>query len=274
MCNFLHWLDVHIKTDSITEIQAAEKSEAFRSVQENYVGLSFEVISAYNANAALPHYSPDANNPVYLKPQGIYLIDSGAQYLTGTTDITRTVALGDVTEEQKTDYTLVLKGHIRLANAKFPHGTKGYHLDTLARLDLWQHGKDYGHGTGHGIGYFLNVHEGPQGFAQSHAGSANTAIEPGMLITNEPGFYLDGNYGIRIENVLVCVEDETTLNGDFLKFDTITYCPYDTNLIDASLLTNEEKQWINSYHKRVFELISPKTSAEVLAWLKEKTEPI
>jgi Xaa-Pro aminopeptidase len=274
MCNFLNWLEHSIKTESISEIQAAEKATSFRGAQENYRGLSFAVISAYEANAALPHYSPDPDNSVLLKPKGLYLIDSGAQYLNGTTDITRTVALGEVSSEQITNYTLVLKGHIRLSNAKFPHGTKGFHLDTLARLDLWQHGKDYGHGTGHGIGYFLNVHEGPQGFSQSELGPGNTVIEPGMLITNEPGIYFEGKYGIRIENVMVCVHDNTIESGTFLKFETLTYCPYDMNLIDVTLLNETEIRWINNYHQRVYELLSPKASDEVLQWLKMKTLPI
>ncbi len=274
MCNFLHWLDTHIKTDSITEIDAAKKSEEFRSVQDNYMGLSFEVISAYQENAALPHYSPDSEKPVLLKPKGMYLVDSGAQYLDGTTDITRTVALGEITPQQKTDFTLVLKGHIRLATAKFPFGTKGFHLDTLARLDLWQHGKDYGHGTGHGIGYFLNVHEGPQGFSQAQTGTANTVIEPGMLITDEPGIYIEGKYGIRIENVLACVEDNSAAEGKFLKFETVTYCPIDKRLIDIPLLTDNEKHWINSYHKQVYELISPIAPELIQQWLKENTLPL
>ncbi len=274
MCNFLHWLSIHIKTDSITEIEAAKKSEEFRSKQKNYMGLSFEVISAYQENAALPHYSANSENHIQLKPKGMYLIDSGAQYVDGTTDITRTVALGEVTDEQKTDFTLVLKGHIRLATAKFPHGTKGFHLDTLARLDLWEQGKDYGHGTGHGIGYFLNVHEGPQGFSQAQTGPGSTIIEPGMLITNEPGVYIEGKYGIRIENVLTCVEDDTTLNGKFLKFETVTYCPIDKNLIDTTLLNEKEKQWINSYHKEVYALLSPIVPKLIQQWLKKNTMPL
>lgn len=274
MCNLLHWLDERIMTESVTEVEVAEMSEKFRSVQDNYIGLSFGVISAFQENAALPHYSFNTENPVYLKPKGLYLIDSGAQYLDGTTDITRTVALGEVSKEQKTDFTLVLKGHIRLATAKFPYGTKGFHLDTLSRLDLWSHGKDFGHGTGHGIGYFLNVHEGPQGFSQMHQGAASTVIEPGMFITNEPGFYLEGKYGIRIENVLVCIEDRSISSDNFLSFETVTYCPIDKNLIDIKLLTETEINWINSYHKQVYELISPLACSVVIDWLKEKTTPL
>ncbi len=184
MCKFLNWLELEIKNRAITEIDAAEKITFFRAQQPNFMGISFEPISAYQENAASPHYSPSKESPCYLKPEGIFLIDSGGQYLGGTTDITRTVALGPVTQEQKTDFTLVLKGHIRLASAKFPRGTKGINLDTLSRLDLWQHGKDFGHGTGHGIGYFLNVHEGPHGFSQSMQSVALVPFEPGMLVTN------------------------------------------------------------------------------------------
>lgn len=274
MCNLLHWLDEQIKTEPVTEIDVAVMSEKFRSVQENYVGLSFDVISAYQANAASPHYSPDPNNPVVLKPEGLYLIDSGAQYLDGTTDITRTVALGKVSKEQITDFTLVLKGHIRLAMAKFPHGTKGFHLDSLSRLDLWNAGKDFGHGTGHGIGYFLNVHEGPQGFSQMNQGNANTVIGSGMFITNEPGIYLEGKYGIRIENVLVCVNDKSTKADNFLSFETVTYCPIDKKLIDITLLNQVEIDWINNYHKEVYNLLSPIACSVISDWLKESTLPL
>jgi len=271
MCNFLCWLQNTVKTEMITELDAAKKSAEFRKQQNNFAGLSFEPISAYMENAALPHYSPDKENPVFLELFGMYLIDSGAQYFDGTTDITRTVPLGNVTQEQKTDFTFVLKGHIRLATAKFPYGTKGFHLDTLARFDLWQNGKDFGHGTGHGIGYFLNVHEGPQGFSQLHQGTASTVIEPGMLITNEPGIYIEGKHGIRIENVLACVKNSKT---GFLEFETVTYCPIDIDLIDADILTTDERDWINKYHAKVYELISPHVDGDVLHWLVSKTQEI
>ncbi|MDA3892289.1 MAG: aminopeptidase P family protein [Salinivirgaceae bacterium] len=274
MCNFLHWLEDSVSKDFITEVDAAMKSEEFRSVQNNYMQLSFETISAYAENAALPHYSCNNENPVLLKTEGLYLIDSGAQYTDGTTDITRTIALGKVTNEEITNFTLVLKGHIRVATAKFPYGTKGFHIDTLARLDLWQQGKDFGHGTGHGIGYFLNVHEGPQGFSQSQNGSAASILEPGMLITNEPGIYVEGKHGIRIENVLVCKEDLKTEMGQFLSFDTLSYCPIDKNLIAVKLLNNLEIDWVNNYHNEVYELISPHVSEKLLEWLKAKTSPL
>jgi Xaa-Pro aminopeptidase len=206
-----------------------------------------------------------------LKPEGIYLIDSGGQYLDGTTDITRTLALGPVSEEQKTDFTLVLKGHIRVASTTFPEGTKGIHIDTLARLDLWQQGKDFGHGTGHGIGYFLNVHEGPQGLSPSVQGPGNTILEAGMMLTNEPGFYLKGAYGIRIENVLVCQPNE---KEGFFQFETMTYCPLDKNLIKTELLDEKEIKWINNYHQSVYQLLNDKLSNELKLWLKEKTSAL
>jgi Xaa-Pro aminopeptidase len=271
MCNLLYWLDNNINKNSITETDVALMAENYRSEQNDYIGLSFNTISAYQENAALPHYSPNTDTPILLKPKGIYLIDSGAQYLDGTTDITRTIALGNITDEQKTNFTLVLKGHIRLASAKFPYGTKGYHLDTLARYDLWNNNKDYGHGTGHGIGYFLNVHEGPVGFSQTNNKNSNTVIEPGMFISNEPGFYLENEYGIRIENVLICIKDETS---NFLKFETVTLCPIDTNLIDNTILTKDEIDWVNNYHKKVYDTLSAKVSLEVFDWLSEKTMPL
>ncbi|MGE4290442.1 MAG: aminopeptidase P family protein [Salinivirgaceae bacterium] len=272
MCNFLHWLENSLlNKQMVSELDAAQQVMFFRQEQKNYMGPSFNPISAYQANAALPHYSATPKNNVRLKPEGIYLIDSGGQYLDGTTDITRTVALGPVTEEQKNDFTLVLKGHIRVATATFPEGTKGIHIDTLARLDLWQQGKDFGHGTGHGIGYFLNVHEGPQGLSPSPQGPGNTILEAGMMLTNEPGFYLKGAYGIRIENVLVC---RTAKKKGFLQFDTMTYCPLDKNLIKTELLDEKEIQWINNYHQSVYQLLNDKLSNELKLWLKEKTSAL
>ncbi|MCK9206812.1 MAG: aminopeptidase P family protein [Salinivirgaceae bacterium] len=274
MCRFLCWLQSEIKQRPISEVEAGEMATHFRGLQPNFMGISFEPISAYQKNAASPHYSPSKENPCYLKPDGVYLIDSGGQYLGGTTDITRTVALGPVTREQKIDFTLVLKGHIRLAMSKFPKGTKGINLDALSRLDLWQRGKDFGHGTGHGIGYFLNVHEGPHGFSQAAQNVALVPFEPGMFVTNEPGYYLEGSYGIRTENVMVCQPDPHSLQGDFLIFETVSYCPLDKDLMDISLLADVEIEWINTYHQKVFELVSPYMNPGELAWLKDSTSPI
>lgn len=272
MCNFLHWLEKTLLTkQKVSELDAARQVMLYRQKQKNYIGPSFNPISAYQANAALPHYSATAENHSMLKPEGIYLIDSGGQYLDGTTDITRTVALGPVTETQKTDFTLVLKGHIRVASAEFPEGTKGVHIDTLARLDLWQQGKDFGHGTGHGIGYFLNVHEGPQGLSPSVQGPGNTVLEAGMFLTNEPGFYIEGAYGIRIENVLVCKKSE---KAGFLQFETMTYCPLDKKLIKTDLLDEQEITWVNNYHQLVFQLLKDKLPNDLLPWLQEKTSAL
>jgi len=274
MCNFLQWLENEVQNRKVTELEAAAKSAFFRQQQPNYVDLSFEPISAYQQNAALPHYSPTEEHQSVLEPKGMYLIDSGAQYLGGTTDITRTVALGAVTQEQIIDFTLVLKGHIRLANACFPVGTKGIHLDTLARLDLWKQGKDYGHGTGHGIGYFLGVHEGPHGFSQATAGASMVPFEAGMLVTNEPGVYHEHKYGIRIENVMVCQPADFGTDGSFLCFETISYCPIDRKLIDRNMLTMQEIEWINNYHLKVRELLTENLEGEVTDWLIKNTNPL
>jgi Xaa-Pro aminopeptidase len=274
MCHFLNWLENEVQTRTLTELEAASKSAFFRQQQPNFVDLSFEPISAYQQNAALPHYSPSEVDQSMLEPKGLYLIDSGGQYLGGTTDITRTIALGTVTQEQIVDFTLVLKGHIRLASACFPIGTRGIQLDTLARLDLWQNGKDYGHGTGHGIGYFLGVHEGPHGFSQAGAGASMVPFEPGMLVTNEPGVYHENKYGIRIENVMVCQTIDFGHNNSFLGFETVTYCPIDKKLIDKSMLTKQETDWINSYHSKVLELLEDHVNGEVLDWLIKNTLPI
>jgi Xaa-Pro aminopeptidase len=200
------------------------------------------------------------------------LIDSGGQYKTGTTDITRTLALDKPTKEQQLHYTMVLKGNIALSMVKFPAGTRGVQLDTLARQFLWQHGLNYGHGTGHGVGYFLNVHEPPQGFIGGLGERGVTTIEKGMLTSNEPGFYVEGSHGIRIENLVLTVEDEKTPYGEFLKFETVTLFPIDKKLINTKYLSNDEKKWLNKYHDEVFEAISPYLNKKETKWLKEKTK--
>ena len=202
------------------------------------------------------------------------LIDSGGQYLDGTTDITRTIAIGRPTDRQKRDFSLVLKGTINLALAKFPSGTKGYQLDILARKALWENGLNYGHGTGHGVGFCLNVHEGPQNIGQGSGTDSKTVIEPGMLISDEPAIYREGEYGIRIENLILCFEDEENEFGNFLKFDTLSLCYIDKSLIDISLLDEKEIDWINSYHSEVYEKLGPFLSEEEKIWLKEKTAQI
>ena len=250
----------------------AEKLNDLRSEQENYLGPSFSTIAAYNKHGALPHYSATPESDFILGTDGILLLDSGGQYLDGTTDITRTIAIGKPTGQQKRDFTLVLKGTINLAIAKFPAGTKGYQLDILARKALWENGLNYGHGTGHGVGFCLNVHEGPQNIGVG-PGSA-TVIKPGMLISDEPAVYREGEYGIRIENLILCYEDEETEFGQFLKFDTVSLCYIDKSLIDISLLDQREIEWLNSYHTEVYDKLSHHLTEEEMLWLKEKTSHI
>lgn len=274
MCEFLQWLEDNYKKETISELSAAAKLESFRSSKNNFMGLSFGSISAYGENAALPHYSASKESDAIISDENLYLIDSGGQYLDGTTDITRTICLGNPSAKQKEDYTLVLKGHIKLASAIFPKGTKGYQLDTLTREALWENGKNYGHGAGHGIGFFLNVHEGPQGFSPEANGPAKTPLMPGMLTTNEPGFYLEGEYGIRIENILLCATNNASSFDDFLKFETISYCPIDTNLINKELLSLEERNWVNKYHKETYEKLEPLAADGLKKWLKIKTKSI
>jgi len=271
---FLHWLNTNIGKEKITEISASEKLREFRAEQDGFFGESFGPISAYNAHAALPHYSATSKTNVELKANGIYLIDSGGQYYGGTTDITRTIALGEPSQKQKDDYTLALKGTIDLAMAIFPYGTKGFQLDAIARKSLWDNQMNYGHGTGHGVGFFLNVHEGPQTIGTSGSGDISAVLEPGMLTSDEPAFYREGEYGFRTENLILVVEDKETNFGQFLKFETVTLCPIDTKLINKQLLTKKEIDWLNSYHKMVYEKLSPNLSSGELSWLKENTKKI
>ena len=272
MVQFLRWLETHIGRKKITEISAANTLEQFRRKQPLYQGPSFNTISAYQEHAAIVHYAATPESDVELKPQGIYLIDSGGQYLDGTTDITRTLALGEPSSRQKQLFTRVLKGHLQLAMTRFPKGTAGNQLDTIARKPLWDLGLNYGHGTGHGIGSYLNVHEGPQ--AISYYRGIGVALVPGMIISNEPGYYKPGEYGIRIENLILTIQDpESSPDGlEFLAFDTITLCPIQLKLIDTSLLSAEEIQWLNTYHKQVREILSPHLSELERDWLKKATE--
>ncbi len=275
LLRFFRWLEQELQTRTVTEFEAGRQLNEFRKAQGDYFGESFTAIVGYNANGAIVHYRPDAKTSVEIKPEGILLLDSGGQYLQGTTDITRTIALGAPTDEQKRNYTLVLKGHIALAKAKFPVGTTGVQLDTLARQFLWQQGLNYGHGTGHGVGFFLNVHEPPQGFTSSPNNQrGTTALEPGMLTSNEPGFYKTGAYGIRIENLVLCTEAEENEFGKFLQFDTLTLFPIDTRLIDSALLTKEEHQWLNDYHHRVFHELAPRLEGDEVEWLQRKCDEI
>jgi Xaa-Pro aminopeptidase len=268
MVHFLKWLEDNIGKTTITEVSAAKKLKSLRAAQPGFVGESFGTISGYAGHGAIVHYNANAASDVELKAEGLFLIDSGGQYHGGTTDITRTLALGAFPEQAKTDYTLVLKGHIALACAIFPQGTRGVHLDILARKALWQHGLNYGHGTGHGIGYFLNVHEGPQSIRPQDNG---IEIEPGMVSSNEPGVYRRNAYGIRIENLIISKIKEESEFGTFMEFETLTLCPIDKTLIDKGLLTEEEIAWFNNYHQQVAEKLSPLLDDEHKKWLQEKT---
>ena len=274
MVKFLHWIDKNIGKEKITEISAGEKLLAYRKEQENFFGESFGVISAYGAHAASPHYSADKDSNAELKPESFYLVDSGGQYFDGTTDITRTIALGTPTGEEKRDYTLALKGTIDLAMTVFPYGTKGVQLDAIARKPLWDNNMNYGHGTGHGVGFFLNVHEGPQSISTRNAGIPEETLEPGMYLSDEPAFYREGKHGIRIENLILVVENKENDYGRFLKFETLTLCPIDTKPVDVQLLNTEERNWLNNYHKLVYDKLSPYLNDEEKNWLKEKTKEI
>ncbi|MBS4956772.1 MAG: aminopeptidase P family protein [Clostridium sp.] len=271
MVKFIKYLKDNIGKEKITEISASKKLSELRSQGELAKGDSFGTIAGYKEHAAMMHYSATPESDYELKPQGLFLVDSGGKYLDGTTDITRTFVLGKITEEEKRDFTLVLKGHINLAKAKFLKGSTGCNLDVLARGPLWQYGLDYKCGTGHGIGFFLNVHEGPQGIRPN----GNTVpLEPGMMLTNEPGVYKEGKFGIRTENVMVVVKDEINDCGEFYKFDTISYCPIDLNGVKVELLNDDEKEWLNNYHKKVYDKLSPYLNEEEKELLKIETREI
>ena len=272
MVKFLCWLDKNIGKTKITEISASDKLEAFRKEGEGFVGLSFDTISGYGAHGAIIHYSATPETDCELKPEGLYLVDSGAQYYFGTTDITRTVALGKLTKNMKRDFTLVLKGHIRIAITQFPQGfTTGANIDAFAREALWKDGKNYLHGTGHGVGAYLSVHEGPMSISVRRS---DTKIEPGMVVSNEPGYYEPNQYGIRIENLVLSVPKEKTAWGQFVGFENLTMCPIDIRAIEPSLMSDEEKKYLNDYHKLVFKTLSPMLGKEEKAWLKNMTAAI
>jgi Xaa-Pro aminopeptidase len=266
------WLEDQLNQKiEVTEFDFAEQIVFFRSQQEGYFGESFPAIIGYNENGAIVHYRPDRDNSKIIKKEGMLLCDSGAQYIDGTTDITRTIALNSPTDAQKENYTLVLKGHIALDRILFPEGTTGSQLDALARQFLWQKGLNYGHGTGHGVGYFLNVHEAPQGYSPGSSARATTTLLEGMLSSNEPGYYEPGEYGIRIEN-LVLVEKSTI--DKFLRHRTMTQFPIDTSLIELSLVTEEEREWLNNYHQEVERRLMPFLDDEHQGWLKDKCQKI
>ncbi|MFP4050897.1 MAG: aminopeptidase P family protein [Thermoplasmata archaeon] len=271
MVKFLHWLEESVGDENITEITTENKVEQFRAKDDRFVGPSFDPIAAYKEHAAMMHYSADEESDYQLEDEDFYLLDSGGQYFDGTTDITRTVALGDISEKQKRDFTLVLKGHINLATAKFLKGARGANLDVLARKPMWDNHIDYKCGTGHGVGYFLNVHEGPQNISNN---VHDVKLKEGMIVTNEPGIYRQDEWGIRTENTLLVVKDDETEFGEFLKFEIISLCPIDLDAVDTSLLTDEEREWLNDYHEEVYEKLSPHLEEELDDWLKEKTREI
>lgn len=270
MVRFIKWLKEEVQSGEITEIAAEQKLEDFRREQADFVEPSFDTIAAYKENAAMMHYKAEEATQKTLEAQGLFLVDSGGQYYDGTTDITRTIALGALTDEEKHHFTLVLQGFIALSKVKFLHGSTGGNLDVLARQPIWAEGIDYKCGTGHGVGFFLNVHEGPQSIRNSN----HVVLEKGMILTNEPGIYLEGKHGIRTENMLVVVEAEKTEFGQFMAFDTITYCPIDVDAIEVGLLIQAEKQWLNAYHEEVYAKLSPYLNEEEQAWLKHETRAI
>jgi len=271
MVEFLYWLKNNVGQPLITEYSIAEKLMEFRSKQPRYKGISFFPIVGYKEHGAIVHFHVTPENALPVEKDGFLLFDSGGQYLDGTTDITRTVALSELTAKQRKDFTLVLKGMIGLTQAKFPTNTGGYHLDILARQYLWQNGLNYGHGTGHGVGYFLNVHEGPMSIRQEFN---DRPIEAGMVLSNEPALYRPGEYGLRTENLIVCRKSESNEFGDFLEFDTLTLCPIDTTAIDKAILTDKEADWLNNYHARVYYELSPLLSEELRLFLEEFTKAI
>ncbi|MCS7037864.1 MAG: aminopeptidase P family protein [Saprospiraceae bacterium] len=265
LTKFFYWLTHTVGRQRLTERMAQEKLQTLRLEQPHCRGESFGPISAYGPNAALPHYSATPESDTELRPEGIYLLDSGGQYLSGTTDTTRVIALGPCSEEVRQDYTLVLKGLIAVSTLRFPAGTRGYQMDTLARLPQWQRGINFGHGTGHGVGYFLCVHEGPQGISP---GPVDVAFQPGMITSVEPGIYRPGKHGIRIENLVCCVEAERTEFGEFLAFETLTVAPIFTHLVDKKMLTAEERKWLLQYNRGVLRKIGRYLTAEEREWLK------
>ncbi len=268
---WMYWLEEAIKEHAVSELDAAAKLAEFRSKIAEFRGLSSNSISAFGPNAAMMHYAPTVENQAMIKKEGFYLIDSGGQYNTGTTDLTRTMVLGELSAEQKEHFTRVLRGVINLSRAKFLKGTTGANLDMLSRQPLWEIGIDYKCGTGHGIGYFLNVHEGPQNFSQA---MINVPFDIGMVTSVEPGVYLENRYGIRTENMVLCVDAGETESGKWLQFETLTWLPIDIKGIEPELLTNTERQWINNYHQKVYQKLSPWLDEAESAWLQKMTQEI
>ncbi len=275
MVKFIYWLKKNVGKQEITELSAAKKLYEFRSLQENFQGNSFDPIIAYGAHGAIVHYGATEETNIPLEPKGLVLMDTGGHYLEGTTDITRTVVLGPVTEKEKKYFTAVLRGHLNLAAAKFRYGCTGLNLDAIARGPLWAMGEDYNHGTGHGVGYLLNVHEGPQSFRWKNlADHPAPVLEEGMITSDEPGYYAENEFGIRHENLIVCKKAKKTAYGQFMKFEPLTMVPFDLKGIDPTQMETGEKALVNQYHALVYEKISPYLDEEEKSWLKEATQAI
>lgn len=271
MVKFLKWLKPAVQAGGQTELSVDRKLTSLRRQQPLFRDISFDTIAGYGTHAAIVHYEATPETDIPLEPHGMILIDSGAQYQDGTTDITRTIALGPVSDYEKHVYTLVLKGHIQLAMCKFPKGTAGTQMDILARSAMWREGLNYLHGTGHGVGSYLNVHEGPHQFRMEWMPAP---FVEGMTVTDEPGIYLPDRFGVRIENTMIVEKYKTTEFGEFLQFDALTLCPIDTAPIDVSMLSDEEVEWLNSYHRRVYDAIAPHVSMDEREWLREATKEI
>lgn len=271
MVKFLHWLKPAVEAGGQTEVTIDRKLTSLRAEQPLYRGLSFDTIAGYQANGAIVHYEAAPETAATLRPEGLLLLDSGAHYQDGTTDITRTIALGPVTDEQKKLYTLVLKGHIQLQLLQFPDGASGTQLDAIARKDLWHEGLNFLHGTGHGVGSFLNVHEGPHQIRMEYRAAP---LHAGMTVTDEPGIYLEGKFGVRIENTLLVQHYKDTAFGHFLQFETLTLCPIDKTPVVKSMLTPDEVEWLNRYHGKVYQLLAPHLGDAEKAWLRQATAPL
>lgn len=274
LCEFFHWFDTRAQDLPITELTIDEQLTARRQLRPGFVSLSFPTIAGFNANGAMPHYRATEQAHSAIEGDGLLLIDSGAQYVGGTTDITRVVPVGVPSQAQKRDFTLVLKGMISLSQAQFPVGLPAPMLDVLARAPIWAGGAEYGHGTGHGVGYFLNVHEGPQVISWRAGNLPNTAMQEGMITSNEPGIYRAGRWGVRIENLVANVAAETTELGAFLRFETLTLCPIDTRCVLPELMTASEIDWLNAYHQHVLARLSPGLTPQVAQWLQQKCQPL
>ncbi|WP_286778495.1 MULTISPECIES: aminopeptidase P family protein [Sphingobacterium] len=271
LTRFFKWLEENVSSGDLSELSIADKLRGFRESQEGFVDVSFTTIAGYLDHGALPHYSANEKSNYTLQPKGLLLVDSGGQYTTGTTDITRVVSLGGLTQEEKEDYTLVLKGTIEGSQAIFPTGTRGYQIDAITRRPLWETLRNYGHGTGHGVGFFLNVHEGPQVF---NAAAIDVAVEPGMITSIEPGLYRVGKHGIRIENLVLTRKAGSSEFGDFLDFETLTVCYIATDLIEKSLLDKKHIAWLNNYNQWVFDQLSTHLTVEEKNWLADKCQAI